>query len=309
VDAIGPAFFRNQKDIGKIGRDMLCAFTRRFGSSTLAVWCASETSGCSKQDRIGNRANEPIVIPRPDCQEGETMSRISAAACLLFVASSAAFSVRAQSQSGGVPSLDVRVTTLETTVGALQTTLTTLQNTVTTLQAANSNLQKALSDEITARVLVDFKLASDLAKETDERKFEDSVLSGAIESLKTAGIGAKVYSTFVLHGDVPNGNLTTVATLSGLPAGKYLVLAKGNVSGEHDQVWGCFLNFRSQLDWEDQIIVATEGVGVESFNSVAAVALSGIVTLGAPGQVTMSCESGHPGSEVDNIRLTALQVV
>jgi hypothetical protein len=240
---------------------------------------------------------------------GKNMSRISAAACLFFVASTAAFSVRADSQTGGVPSLDVRVTTLETTVGVLQTTLTTLQNTVTTLQAANNDLQKALNDEITARFVADFKLASALVDETNERKYEDSVLSGAIENLKTAGIGAKVYSTFVIHGDVPNGNLTTVATLGGLPAGKYLILAKGNVSGEHDVVWGCFLNFRSQLDWDDQIIVATEGVGVESWNSLTAVALSGIVTLSSPGQVTMSCESGEPGSEVDNIRLIALQVV
>ena len=83
------------------------------------------------------------------------MSRISAAACLFFVASSAAFSVRADSQTGGVPSLDVRVSTLETTVGVLQTSLTTLQNTVTTLQAANNDLQKALNDEITARFVAD----------------------------------------------------------------------------------------------------------------------------------------------------------
>ena len=74
-------------------------------------------------------------------------------------------------------------------------------------------------------------------------------------------------------------------------------------------VWGCFLNYRSQLDWDDQIIVATEGVGVESWNSLTAVALSAIVTLSSPGQVALSCESGEPGSEVDNIRIVALQVL
>jgi hypothetical protein len=242
-------------------------------------------------------------------KKGGIMSRTSAAACLFFVTSLVASSARADSQTGGVPTLDVRVTTLETTVGVLQTSLTTLQNTVTTLQAANNDLQKALNDEITNRFVADFKLASALADETNERKYQDSVLSGAIENLKTAGIGAKAYSTFVLHGDVPNGNRTTVATLGGLPAGKYLVLAKGNVSGEHDVVWGCFLNYRSQLDWDDQIIVATEGVGVESWNSLTAVALSAIVTLGSPGQVALSCESGEPGSEVDNIRIVALQVL
>jgi hypothetical protein len=272
------------------------------------------------------------------------MDRFTLRGFLFLVALSAPFSAFADSQAGGVPSLADRVTILESSVTTLQTALTNLQTTVTNLnttlvkiQSDNTALQSALNAETANRVAGDaalrkdlnaeisdrftmgFLIESNVVTETNDRKSADADLNNLIQNLKTSGLGAKVFATTVGHSDVPNGNLTTVAVLGStaapLPAGRYLLVAKGNVyNPDHNAFWGCYLHqvggpILPLINTIDSVVVATESDGINASNAAEAFALTGVVTLTQPGQIEMACESGEASSTVDNMQIIALQVI
>jgi len=217
--------------------------------------------------------------------------------------------------------------------------VTSLQTSVTSLQSANTSLQSALDAEIAARIAgdktlqsavtklqadlatatsdllaLDFLLNASLNAETVNRTNADNALNALIQGLKTAGLGAKVFATSVDVANVPNGDLTIVATLGSvaapLPAGRYLLTAKGWVyNPDHTAVWGCRLYVADPNNLVDAIVVSTESGGVNATNSSAAIALEGVITLAQPGQVNMQCLSGEATSTVEDIKLIALQVI
>jgi len=219
----------------------------------------------------------------------------------------------AQAQTGGLPDVARRVAALEGTV-------TVLQSNVTALQTANANLQNALDAEIAARIAgddtlqaaiveeatsrlsADFTLQQRIVTETTNRESADQALSNLIASRP------KAFATSIARADVPNGDKTVVATLS-LPAGKFLAAAKGTVSNrEHDVVWGCALHRGSDDAVFDSVITSTETIGATGWIANNVVALTGMVTLTSPGTITMKCQSGDGGSEVNLISLVALEV-
>ncbi len=274
------------------------------------------------------------------------MNGFTIRAFLFLVALSAPLGAFADSQAGGLPTLADRVTVLETSVSTLQNAVTSLQATVANLQSANANLQTALNAEIaariagdnalqsalaslqtalnaeiTARIAGDVALQSALATETANRQSGDASLNSSIQDLRVKGLGAKVFSTSVDQAEVPNGDLTTVATLGSpaapLPPGRYLVTSKANVFNfNHNADWDCFLGVDPTGGGTffnfDVISASTESNGLNATNDNAVVALEGIVTVpdsGPGGQVRLQCLSREPGSTVFAIQVVALQVI
>jgi hypothetical protein len=159
----------------------------------------------------------------------------------------------------------------------------------------------------------DFVLLGYIQDETAARKAADR----AIDALIRDGVGGKAYATSVNYADVPNGDLTTIATLGStsapLPSGRYLVIAKGEVDNQkHNTYWGCSLEFDTgtgTFTVIDQTNLHTESLGANATNSRATIALEAVVTLANPGQMIVQCHSGDPGSAVHDTTLVALQVI
>lgn len=269
------------------------------------------------------------------------MKRCLIGTFVFFIAVSVPLGALAASQAGGVPSLDDRVTTLETsvinlqasltslqtTLATLQTTLTSLQTTVVNIQSNNTALQNALATETAQRKAADAKLGDDLFSEVLTRFNEFNTLDDAIfsetqareaadadlKSLITAG--DKTFEVSVPFADVPNGDTTTIATLGGLPAARYLAIAKGSVANSiHGARWQCDLYADDATTGTsariDTVFADTTGGNLPGLNvSGTVAALAGVFTLDSPGSMHMDCSSGESGSAVDEIRLIALQLL
>ncbi len=232
---------------------------------------------------------------------------------------------QADSQAGGVPTLEDRVTVLENSVSSLQTTVTNLNNavtalqtSVTNLQSANSSLQTALANETANRTSADNKLQTDLASETAARTTADNSIKNSLSTFDqkiqdaiTATGGGRHYSVRVITADVPNGGNTSVAVLDGLPSGHFVVFAKGLVRNfDHNAVWACSLIQNDNTPGPlDQIALETESSGLNATNSSSTFALMSEVEMVNPGKVQVFCNNdGQPGSAADYISIIALEV-
>ena len=245
--------------------------------------------------------------------------------CLTLIFGLALFPpvARADPQAGGLPELASRVTILESLVTTLQTNLISLQTLVSTLQTkltvletAKTDLTKALSDEAAARKAADAALQSQIDAQTDvnfamgrliddERKARvdaDQYLGDQIDTQ------ARTFSAPALATFLPNGDETVLAELD-LPAGNYFVTGKTNVhNGDHSAGWICalYLNGPTELDGVLYYTVPPSGLGINT--PAGELVMHQVVTLSAPGHVTLQCNSGEPGSDVSAIRLIAIRV-
>jgi hypothetical protein len=119
------------------------------------------------------------------------------------------------------------------------------------------------------------------------------------------GVG-KAFQTDKFSAAVPNGDQTTVASLA-LPAGNYVVTAKGTVeNNDHNALWICDL--KRDGSTFDQSFTTTESTGLNATNNDSMIVLGGISTLAASGNVTMTCATGEPSSNVLHIKIIAIQV-
>ena len=96
-----------------------------------------------------------------------------------------------------------------------------------------------------------------------------------------AGAG-KVFNVYVEHADVPNGNDTTVATLSGLPPGRYVVTAKMDLQTDNDAYWGCYL----EVDPGTGVFTVFDSAvsGKATGVSASPIAMAGVIDLPKAGQ-------------------------
>lgn len=181
-----------------------------------------------------------------------------------------------------------------------------------------TDLTKALSDEIAARKAADAALqgsildlqvqlfSAELAlsqKITDE---QNARAAGDQQLRNLIGAQGRTFTAPALATFLPNGDDTVLAMLS-LPAGNYFVIGKTNVfNAENSALWGCKLLVNGSL--VDEGIIQTESTGLSMHASGGVVVMQKVVTLGAPGQIKMTCHSGEPKSDVDGIELIAIQV-
>jgi len=95
-----------------------------------------------------------------------------------------------------------------------------------------------------------------------------------------------------------------LATLD-LPAGRFVVLAKGVVHSGNDALWACWLKVNGrELNYTE-----TKTQSGSSNVYFGTVVLWGILpNLGPTQTVTMSCQSGQTGSDVRHIRITVMQI-
>ncbi|HTR59089.1 MAG TPA: hypothetical protein VMM27_13005 [Casimicrobiaceae bacterium] len=156
-----------------------------------------------------------------------------------------------------------------------------------------------------------------------------SVLQNAVSSLQStvtalqaevqalqAGAGARVFSYSAGTTSVPGGvgAPTAVGTLGPIPAGHYLLMAKGNPYGPQDViVWFCSLDadlagngsFTSVdfvfIDLQKQFGVANNGQ----------IVLMADVVFTNPGKVVLNCGEffGGPGGEMYSVYLIAQQIL
>jgi len=149
-----------------------------------------------------------------------------------------------------------------------------------------------------------------------------SSLQGAVAALQAevqalqAGAGAKVFSYSAATTSVPGGvgAPTAVGTLGPIPAGHYLLTAKGNPYGpQGDIVWFCSLDADlagngsftevdfTYLDLQKQFGVANNGQ----------IVLMADVVFTNPGKVVLNCGEffGGPGAEMYSVYFIAQQIL
>jgi hypothetical protein len=133
----------------------------------------------------------------------------------------------------------------------------------------------------------------------------DNVLAAEINALSAFG---KAYEVTVLSTFLINGQLRTLAVLDGLPAGRYLVIAKAIVQNAiHDTGWHCRLlrnndQFPNILDRTE---ATTESGIIDNSSNVT---LTGIATLPAPGSFRVDCFTQENGSDLFAVKIVAVSV-
>lgn len=237
------------------------------------------------------------------------------AGVIVVVSSSGA--ARAQSQTGGLPLVSDRVSALEEVAASLKTAVTTLQTQVTVLQTANTGLQNALNAEIATRAAADTALrtadadlqdAIDL--ETFARRAADTVTGNTVAALSSridglASVG-KAYEKEVRSTFLVNGALGTLAVLDGLPAGRYVVIAKALVENvDHDADWTCYL-LRGDLSFPDTLDISAATTASGFIENHSNVALAAVATLPAPGSFKIQCFTLVASSTLRWVKIVAI---
>jgi hypothetical protein len=126
--------------------------------------------------------------------------------------------------------------------------------------------------------------------------------NGAATCATPSAPGPDVWQTSNPGQDTPQAQTTTVATLS-LPAGSFLVQVSGDAADDN--------NGNENVAMKCQVDNGGPGtfIGVDANNnSDVPFALTGVVTLGAPAAVHLSCFDFDGSDHVEFINMTALRV-
>lgn len=258
----------------------------------------------------------------------------------VLLALSAPVAAQDQSQAGGLPALEARVTALEGMVNTLTTALAAetaarlaadaqLQSAINAeaaaRQAADASLQSAINSEAAARQAADTSQQNAISNEIAARQGADASLQAAINTEAAARVAGDQQLSVQIDSDkpkyfvgtqladfLPNGDDTVVARIEGLPTGTYLLSANLTVSNfEEDPYWDCTLYFLGQFPMH-RVTTSTIGVGIIDTDSpVQSLSLQTPMTVTAsdvPASVTLRCESEEPKSFVSNVKFFALRV-
>ena len=162
---------------------------------------------------------------------------------------------------------------------------------------------RSIRRERAALPVTSFLLEVRLIAESTSRINADQQLLDVLNARGNAFASTSPGSTFL-----PNGDLTTVATLP-LQAGKYFAMAKATVrNSDHNAFGDCRIKRAPDGAFYDIATTNTESIGVSGNISGAVGVMASVITLVAVDTVTMTCETGEAGSDVDYIQLIAVQV-